>query len=54
MAQGDAQLVLGLDNVAPPTAFSLQYLTNGNWVNVPGATVSGNTVTIVGPGTTTR
>jgi autotransporter-associated beta strand protein len=40
---GSAQLVLGLDNVAPPTAFSLQYLTNGNWVSIPGTTVVGNT-----------
>ncbi len=40
---GSAQLVMGLDNVSPPTAFSLQYLTNGTWVNVPGATITGNT-----------
>ncbi|MEI8290078.1 MAG: RICIN domain-containing protein, partial [Verrucomicrobiota bacterium] len=40
---GSAQLVMGLDNVSPPTGFLLQYLTNGIWTNVPGTTVSGNT-----------
>ncbi|MEI7534591.1 MAG: glycosyl hydrolase, partial [Verrucomicrobiae bacterium] len=43
VAVGSAQLVMGLDNVSPPTGFSLQYLTNGIWTNVPGTTVSGNT-----------
>ena len=39
---GSAQLAMGLNNASPLTVFSIQYLTNGNWVTVPGGTVSGN------------
>jgi hypothetical protein len=40
---GSVQLVMGLGSVSPPTVFWMQYLTNGNWVNIPGTTVVGNT-----------
>ena len=40
---GSAQLAMGRDNVAPPTVFWLQYLTNSTWVNVPGTILVGNT-----------
>jgi autotransporter-associated beta strand protein len=40
---GSAQMVMGLDNVAPPQIFQLQYLTNGTWVGIAGTTVIGNT-----------
>ena len=39
---GSAQLAMGQNNSSSLTNFSIQYLTNGNWVNVPGGTVSGN------------
>ena len=40
---GSAQLAMGLNNASPLTVFYFQYLTNGNWVTVPGSTVVGNT-----------
>ena len=40
---GSAQLAMGLNNASPMTVFYFQYLTNGNWVTVPGSTVTGNT-----------
>ncbi len=40
---GSAQLAMGLNNASPMTVFYFQYLTNGNWVTVPGSTVVGNT-----------
>lgn len=40
---GSAQMVMGLDNVAPPQIFQLQYLTNGTWMAISGTTVIGNT-----------
>ena len=40
---GSVQLELGLGSVSPPTVFWMQYLTNGNWVSIPGTTVIGNT-----------
>jgi autotransporter-associated beta strand protein len=40
---GSAQMVMGLDNVAPPQIFQFQYLTNGTWIGISGTTVIGNT-----------
>ena len=40
---GSAQLAMGLNNASPMTVFYFQYLTNGNWVTVPGSTVVSNT-----------
>ena len=40
---GSAQLAMGLNNTSPMTVFNFQYLTNGNWVTVPGTNVVGNT-----------
>jgi autotransporter-associated beta strand protein len=40
---GSAQIFSGVDDGSALTGFTLQYLTNTAWVNVPGGTVSGNT-----------
>ena len=40
---GSAQLVMGQKSALPLTVFYFQYLTNGNWVTVPGSTVVSNT-----------
>ncbi len=40
---GSAQLAMGQKNISPLTVFYFQYLTNGNWVTVPGSTVVSNT-----------
>jgi len=44
---GSAQLYLGSDDTAPVTNFSLQYFNSNSWVNIPGASFSGNTATVL-------
>jgi hypothetical protein len=44
---GSAQLYLGNDDTAPVTNFSLQYFSSNSWVNIPGASFSGNTATVL-------
>ena len=40
---GSAQVFSGLDDGSALTSFKLQYLSSSTWVDVPGASVSGNT-----------
>jgi uncharacterized repeat protein (TIGR02543 family) len=40
---GSAQLAMGQSGSGAMSAFQIQYLTNGNWVTVPGGYVTGNT-----------
>ena len=40
---GSAQVFTGLDDGSASTSFKLQYLSNSTWVDVPGASVTGNT-----------
>ena len=40
---GSAQVFSGVDDGSAMTSFKLQYLSNSVWVDVPGASVSGNT-----------
>ena len=44
---GSAQLFLGRDDTEPVASFSLQCWNDSTWVNIPGATVSGNTRTVL-------
>src|SRR5207249_3245933 len=47
MQLGSAQLYFGTDDTWPIANFSLQYWNGSAWVNIPGATFSGNTATVL-------
>lgn len=47
MPVGSAHLYLGRDDIEPVTSFSLQYRNGGNWLDIPGASFSGNTSTVI-------
>lgn len=44
---GSAQLFLGADDSGATTNFSLQYLADSSWVNIPGASFTNNTATVL-------
>lgn len=46
MPVGSVHLFLGRDDIEPVANFSLQYRSGGSWLNIPGATFSGQTATV--------
>lgn len=40
---GSAQVFSGIDDTLPLSTFNLQYLSGGNWITIPGASIIGNT-----------
>ena len=44
---GSAQLYLGNDDMGAVTNFSLQYFSSNAWVNIPGASFTGNAATVL-------